>query len=49
MRELVLEAFAEKGFLSPKEVAHWRAPRGRISYNLRLARLFPSSPFMSVS
>ena len=27
MRELVLEAFVEKGFLPPKEVAHWRAPR----------------------
>ena len=27
VRELVLEAFAEKGFLSPKEVVHWRAPR----------------------
>ena len=26
MRESVLEAFTEKGFLSPKEVAHWRAP-----------------------
>ena len=26
MRESVLEAFAEKGFLPPKEVAHWRAP-----------------------
>ena len=27
MRESVLEAIAEKGFLPPKEVAHWRAPR----------------------
>ena len=27
MRELVLEAFAVKGFLPPKEVVHWRAPR----------------------
>ena len=27
MRESVLAAFAEKGFLPPKEVAHWRAPR----------------------
>ena len=26
MRESVLEAFAVKGFLPPKEVAHWRAP-----------------------
>ena len=26
MRESVLESFAEKGFLPPKEVAHWRAP-----------------------
>ena len=26
MRESVLVAFAEKGFLPPKEVAHWRAP-----------------------
>ena len=26
MRESVLDAFAEKGFLPPKEVAHWRAP-----------------------
>ena len=26
MRESVLEAFAEKGFLPPKEVAYWRAP-----------------------
>ena len=25
-RESVLEAFAMKGFLPPKEVAHWRAP-----------------------
>ena len=25
MRESVLAAFIEKGFLSPKEVAHWRA------------------------
>ena len=25
MRESVLAAFAEKGFLPPKEVAHWRA------------------------
>ena len=24
--ESVLEAFAVKGFLPPKEVAHWRAP-----------------------
>ena len=28
MRESVLDAFAEKGFLPPKEVAHWRAPTG---------------------
>ena len=28
MRELVLKAFAVKGFLPPKEVAHWRAPMG---------------------
>jgi len=27
MRELVLEAFAMKGFLPPNKVAHWRAPR----------------------
>ena len=27
MRESVLDAFAEKGFLPLKEVAHWRAPR----------------------
>ena len=27
MRESVLKAFAVKGFLPPKEVAHWRAPR----------------------
>jgi len=27
MRELVLKAFAGKGFLPLKEVAHWRAPR----------------------
>ena len=27
MRESVLKAFAMKGFLPPKEVAHWRAPR----------------------
>ena len=26
MRELVQKAFAMKGFLPPKEVAHWRAP-----------------------
>ena len=26
MRESVLEAFTMKGFLPPKEVAHWRAP-----------------------
>ena len=26
MRESVLKAFVVKGFLSPKEVAHWRAP-----------------------
>ena len=26
MRESVLKAFAMKGFLPPKEVAHWRAP-----------------------
>ena len=26
MRESVLEAFAMKVFLPPKEVAHWRAP-----------------------
>ena len=25
-RESVLKAFAMKGFLPPKEVAHWRAP-----------------------
>ena len=25
MRESVLKAFAVKGFLPPKEVAHWRA------------------------
>ena len=28
MRESVLKAFAVKGFLLPKEVAHWRAPGG---------------------
>ena len=27
MRESVLKAFVAKGFLSPKEVAHWRVPR----------------------
>ena len=27
MRESVLKAFVVKGFLPPKEVAHWRAPR----------------------
>ena len=27
MSELVLKSFAVKGFLPPKEVAHWRAPR----------------------
>ena len=27
MRESVLAAFAKKGFLPLKEVAHWRAPR----------------------
>ena len=27
MRESVLKAFVAKGFLPPKEVAHWRAPR----------------------
>ena len=27
MRESVLGAFVRRGFLSPKEVAHWRAPR----------------------
>ena len=27
VRESVLKAFAAKGFLPPKEVAHWRAPR----------------------
>ena len=27
MRELVLKSFIAKGFLSPKEVAHWRAPK----------------------
>ena len=26
MRESVLKAFTVKGFLPPKEVAHWRAP-----------------------
>ena len=26
MRELVLKSFVAKGFLPPKEVAHWRAP-----------------------
>ena len=26
MRESVLKAFVAKGFLPPKEVAHWRAP-----------------------
>ena len=26
MRESVLKAFVVKGFLPPKEVAHWRAP-----------------------
>ena len=26
MRESVLKSFAVKGFLPPKEVAHWRAP-----------------------
>ena len=26
VRELVLKAFVVKGFLPPKEVAHWRAP-----------------------
>ena len=28
VRESVLKAFAAKGFLPPKEVAHWRAPGG---------------------
>ena len=28
MDETVLAAFAEKGLLLPKEVAHWRAPTG---------------------
>ena len=28
MRESVLKAFTVKGFLPPKEVAHWRAPAG---------------------
>ena len=28
MRESVLKAFAVKGFLPPKEEAHWRAPGG---------------------
>ena len=28
MRESVLAAFIEKGFLPLKEVAHWRAPVG---------------------
>ena len=28
MRESVLATFAEKGFLLPKEVAHWRPPVG---------------------
>ena len=28
MRESVHAAFPEKGFVSPKEVAHWRAPAG---------------------
>ena len=28
MRKLVLEAFIAKGFLPPREVAHWRVPRG---------------------
>ena len=27
MRESVLKTFVAKGFLPPKEVAHWRAPR----------------------
>ena len=27
MRESVLKSFAMKGFLPPKEGAHWRAPR----------------------
>ena len=27
VRESVLKAFAVKGFLPPKEVVHWRAPR----------------------
>ena len=31
MRESVLAAFPEKGFLPPKEVAHWRAPMGEDS------------------
>ena len=26
MRELVLKSFVVKGFLPPKEVAHWRVP-----------------------
>ena len=29
MDEAVLAAFAEKGLLPPKEVAHWRAPTSR--------------------
>ena len=28
MDEAMLAAFAEKGLLPPKEVAHWRAPTG---------------------
>ena len=36
MRESVLAAFVEKGFLPPKEVAHWRAP-GREDFQQPLA------------
>ena len=28
VRKSVLEAFVQKGFLSPQEVAHWRVPGG---------------------
>ena len=43
MDETVLAAFAEKGLLLPKEVAHWR----RLFRDLGPTRLSPSSHSMS--
>ena len=47
VRESVLKAFVVKGFLPPKEVAHWRAPGREEFPQPRPDEVVPFSPSMS--